>query len=103
MNRNGVRRIRDIKYHESHRNNLLQAVDMASRAINARYARNHPEFLHIIRSRVVDIWFYPEETLSYPGACPERHHGRQLFAQGPFACTRIAGNDGMKDRRVVDE
>ena len=23
-----------------------------------------------------------DEALSYPGACPERHHRRQLFAQG---------------------
>ncbi len=66
MNRDGVRRIRDIKYHESHRDNLLQAVDMASGAINARYARNRPEFLHIIRSRVVDTWFYPEEIRGDP-------------------------------------
>jgi hypothetical protein len=66
LNHGGVRRIRDIKYHESHRDNLLQAVDMASGAINARYARNHPEFLHIIRSRVVDIWFHPEEIRGDP-------------------------------------
>lgn len=66
MNHDGIRRIRDIKYHESHRDNLLQAVDMASGAINARYARNRPEFLHIIRSRVVDIWFYPEEIRGDP-------------------------------------
>lgn len=50
------RKITDIRYHESHRDNLLQAVDMACGAINAHYARGKPEYLRIIRTKIDDIW-----------------------------------------------
>lgn len=52
----GVQKIRDIRYHESHRDNLLQAVDMASGAINVHYARGNSAYLRVIRTRIDDIW-----------------------------------------------
>jgi len=62
VNRGGVKKIRDIKYHESHRDNLLQAVDMASGAIYAHYAKDRPEFLRLIRPRIDDIWTFTPYT-----------------------------------------
>lgn len=58
LNRGEIRKIRDIKYHDSRRDNLIQAVDMASGAINAHYAKNRPQFLRIIQSRIDDIWCF---------------------------------------------
>lgn len=55
INRGGQQKITDIKYHQSHRDNLLQAVDMASGAINAHYAKDNPYFLNIIRPKIDDI------------------------------------------------
>lgn len=51
-----TRKAVDIRYHQSHRDNLLQAVDMASGAIYAHYARRKPEYLSIIRTKIDDIW-----------------------------------------------
>lgn len=55
LNRDTNRKIADITYHESHRDNLRQAVDMVSGAINASYTKGNTEFLDIIRARVEDI------------------------------------------------
>jgi len=52
----GMRKIADVRYHESHRDNLLQAVDMVSGAINAYYAKDQPEYRQILQGRIDDIW-----------------------------------------------
>lgn len=52
-------KINEIRYHESHRDNLIQAVDMASGAINAYYAKGDRQFLAIIRPKIDDIWHFP--------------------------------------------
>lgn len=58
-----VRKLGKVRYHESHRDNLLQAVDMASGAINWNYARNEPSYLRILRVKIDDLWeFEPGET-----------------------------------------
>ncbi len=52
----GPLKIRDIRYHESHRDNLLQAVDMACGAINALYVKDNQEYWKVIQSKIDDIW-----------------------------------------------
>ena len=45
-----------------------------------------------------------DEALSYPGACPERHHSRQLFAQGLIdtrSSVRMCFTDGNVYVRVI--
>lgn len=54
----GVTKISDIRYHESHRDNLLQAVDMVTGAINTRFSRDNDEYLMIIQSKVDDLWLF---------------------------------------------
>lgn len=51
----GARKISDIRYHESHRDNLLQAVDMASGAIYAHIARGNSTYLKIIQVKMDDL------------------------------------------------
>ncbi len=51
-----IRKIRDIRYHESHRDNLLQAVDMVSGAINASYTKGDFSYRDIVQSKLDDIW-----------------------------------------------
>lgn len=55
---NGFGKIKDIKYHESHRDNLLQAVDMVAGAINAQYAKDQPHYCRLIRSKLDDVWIF---------------------------------------------
>jgi len=63
LNQTGTRRISSIKYHESHRDNLLQAVDMASGAIYARFSRNDSSYFETIRMKLDDVWeFQPRQT-----------------------------------------
>jgi len=52
------KKIADIRFHDSRSDNLIQAVDMASGAINAYYSKGRPEFIDIIRPRIDDIWEY---------------------------------------------
>lgn len=53
---NGHGKIKDVRYHESHRDNLLQAVDMVAGAVHAQYAKNQPEYCRLIRSKLDDVW-----------------------------------------------
>ena len=46
-------RIRGIVHHESHRDNLIQAADMVSGAIYARYHRNNDVYFKFIAEKVV--------------------------------------------------
>lgn len=56
----GVRKIQDIRYHESHRDNLLQAVDMVSGAIYTHVTRANPEYMEIFQTKLDDLWLYSE-------------------------------------------
>lgn len=53
---NGYKKIKDVRYHESHRDNLLQAVDMVAGAVKAKYERGRPEYCKIIRAKMDDEW-----------------------------------------------
>jgi hypothetical protein len=60
-------RVRAIVHHTSHTDNLLQAADMVSGAIYARYHRGNDAYLRIIRSKfgppTGDLWFWtPRRT-----------------------------------------
>jgi hypothetical protein len=49
-------KVRQIVHHESHRDNLLQAADMISGAIFARYHRGDERYLQIIRRKLRQPW-----------------------------------------------
>jgi hypothetical protein len=53
---NTQRKIAAVRYHQSHRDNLIQAVDMASGAIYTHYTHRKSEYLDIIRPKVDDLW-----------------------------------------------
>ena len=50
------RKIRDIRFHASHTDNLVQAADMLTGAVNARYHRGNGEYLDFIRVKISDLW-----------------------------------------------
>ena len=50
------RKIREVRYHRSHADNLIQATDMLVGAINTNYHRGNDEFLAYIRVKISDIW-----------------------------------------------
>lgn len=52
----GTRKIKTIRYHESHRDNLLQAVDMVAGALFTHYRDGNTSYTRIIRSKIDDIW-----------------------------------------------
>lgn len=53
---NGHNKIKDVKYHQSHRDNLIQVVDMVAGAVNAKFTRSQDHYYHIIKSKMDDIW-----------------------------------------------
>lgn len=48
----GIKRITDVRYHESHRDNLLQAADMIVGSIAWKYERGDAQYRHIIRKKI---------------------------------------------------
>jgi len=52
----GRRRIKSIRYHDSHRDNLLQAVDMVAGAVFTQYRDGNASYVGIIRSKIDDLW-----------------------------------------------
>ncbi len=52
----GRRRIKSIRYHDSHRDNLLQAVDMVAGAVFTQYRDGNVSYVGIIRSKIDDLW-----------------------------------------------
>jgi hypothetical protein len=55
-------RIKEVRYHRSHADNLIQATDMLSGAIYARYHRGNGEYLDYIRVKVSDLWVWRPRT-----------------------------------------
>ena len=50
------RKITSVRYHKSHTDNLIQAADMVSGAVYARYHKGDPSYLDSIRSKISDLW-----------------------------------------------
>jgi hypothetical protein len=48
-------KLRAVRYHASHTDNLVQAADMIAGAIYASYHRNDDSYLRIIRSKIDDL------------------------------------------------
>lgn len=46
------KRIADVRYHESHRDNLLQAADMIAGAIARKYERGDAQYRQSIRKKI---------------------------------------------------
>lgn len=56
-----LRKIRDVRYHTSHADNLIQATDMLTGAIGTRYRRGNAAYLDYIRVKISDLWeWYPK-------------------------------------------
>ncbi len=55
-------KIKDVHYHRSHTDNIIQAADMLSGAIYTRYHRNNEEFLAFIRVKISDLWEWRPKT-----------------------------------------
>lgn len=51
----GRRKIREVRYHTSHTDNLVQAADMLTGAVNARYHRGNGAYLDFIRVKISDL------------------------------------------------
>jgi hypothetical protein len=55
-------KIKDVRYHRSHTDSIIQAADMLSGAIYTRYHRNNDEFLAYIRVKISDLWEWRPKT-----------------------------------------
>lgn len=55
--------VRRIVHHASHTDNLIQAADMVSGAIFARFSRGDGSYLEIIRAQIEHLWVVDPETL----------------------------------------
>jgi hypothetical protein len=51
-----VTKIKAVRYHRSHSDNLLQAADMLSGAIYTRYHRGNSDYLEYIRVKIGNLW-----------------------------------------------
>lgn len=49
-------KIKDVRYHRSHTDSIIQAADMLSGAIYTRYHRDNKAFLDYIRVKISDLW-----------------------------------------------
>ena len=50
------RKIRDVKYHRSHSDNVIQVADMISGAVYAKYSRGEARYSEMIKGKIQDIW-----------------------------------------------
>ncbi|MCA9878282.1 MAG: DUF3800 domain-containing protein, partial [Thermomicrobiales bacterium] len=55
-------KIKDVRYHRSHTDSIIQAADMLSGAIYTRYHRDNEEFLAYIRVKISDLWEWRPNT-----------------------------------------
>jgi hypothetical protein len=55
-------KIKEVRYHKSHADNLIQATDMLSGAIYARYHKGNSEFFDYIRMKIGDLWEWRPRT-----------------------------------------
>ena len=55
-------KIREVRYRKSHTDNLVQAADMLTGAINTRYHRGNSEYLDYIRVKTSDLWEWQPKT-----------------------------------------
>lgn len=53
---NGYGKIKAIRYHESRRDNLIQAVDMVAGSIHTKCRDGNHQYCQIIRTKLDDIW-----------------------------------------------
>jgi hypothetical protein len=53
---NGERKIVAVRYHTSHSDSLIQAADMLSGAVYARYHKGNDAYFRYIRSKIGDLW-----------------------------------------------
>ena len=56
------RKIREVRYHPSHSDNLIQAADMLTGAIYTHYHRGNSEYLDFIRVKISDLWVWRPKT-----------------------------------------
>jgi hypothetical protein len=52
------RKIREVRYHTSHSDNLIQAADMLTGAVYTHYHRGNGEYLDYIRVKISDLWLW---------------------------------------------
>lgn len=58
----GSRKIKKIRFVDSHRNNLVQLADMAAGAIHRKYRRDRGDgdrWFNALRRRIEDVWTFP--------------------------------------------
>ena len=56
-------KVRGVRYHDSRSDNLIQAADMLSGAIYAKYHRGDETYLREIKPRIGDLWLWrPHST-----------------------------------------
>lgn len=53
-----VPKVRDIRYHDSRSDDLIQAIDMLAGAVYSRYHKGHEAYLDEIRAKFSDIWVW---------------------------------------------
>ena len=56
------RKIREVRYHRSTADNIIQATDMLSGAVYARYHRGDARYLDYIRPKIGDLWEWKPRT-----------------------------------------
>lgn len=56
----GARKITGIAYHESHRDNMLQAADMVVGAIARSYEKGDRQYHQLIRKKIQDEWIFSD-------------------------------------------
>ena len=56
------RKVREVRYHRSSADNIIQAADMLSGAIYARYHRGDASYFDYIRPKVSDLWEWKPRT-----------------------------------------
>jgi hypothetical protein len=59
--------VKNITYHRSHSDNLIQATDMICGAIFAAFERNDPRYRQIIRRHIRDEWFLHADVAQIDG------------------------------------
>ncbi len=54
-----AKKITDVRYHESHRDNLLQVADMTVGAIARAYEKGDDQYRRLLKGKLQDVWVFP--------------------------------------------
>jgi hypothetical protein len=94
-------KVRDVRYHRSSSDNLIQAADMVSGAVYAKYHRGNSEYIDYIRAKISDEWIWRPKTWRGPtlsGTYVRNATLRAAIRVGPHGIYSCSGRLSVREQ-----